>query len=641
MPLPSDEDLLLQAKMHWKEDRDRAIEWRIEAREDYAFVAGEQWDQQDKQRLKDSLRPIVTFNRIGPVIDAVSGTEIGNRQEVRYIPREQGDVGVNEVLTGAADWVRDECDAEDEESDGFTDTVICGMGWTETRLDTESEENDILIERIDPMEMTWDHAARKRNLGDARRLFRVKDYTKDELEAQWPGKAEEIGRPEFEEEGDDEAESNPHVTVPGDQYRSGSEASWVVDKKNTYRVVEYQWYEREPYHLALDPFSGEMKTLEDGEHKTLIKRVMARLGLEVRSVKKHRRAYYRAFFSGGVVLEAKESPYPKGFTYRCITGKRDRNKGTFYGLVRGMKDPQRWANKFFSTILHQIATSGKGIMAEKAAFDNVRKAEEDWANPDSITWMAQDALAKGRVQLKPGGMLPTGLPQMLEFAISSIRDVSGVNLELLGMADRQQAGVLEYQRKQAGMTILAGLFNSLRRYRKEQGRMLLHFITEYISDGRLIRIVGKEGEQYVPLLKQEGTLTYDVIVDDAPTSPNQKERVWSVLAQMMPMLLSVQLPTVVWTELLKYSPLPAGLTAAISEELRKPNPAAQKQAQLDEAEQQADIGETQSKTELNRAKTEGELAEIGHDATRIENEGVTAIANFVGGRMDAQDRVQR
>ena len=64
---------------------------------------------------------------------------------------------------------------------------------------------------------------------------------------------------------------------------------------------------------------------------------------------------------------------------------------------------------------------------------------------------------------KPVADFPQGFYQLLEFAISSLRDVTGINLELLGQQDQNQPGILEAQRKQAGMTVLATLFDSLRR----------------------------------------------------------------------------------------------------------------------------------------------------------------------------------
>jgi len=43
---------------------------------------------------------------------------------------------------------------------------------------------------------------------------------------------------------------------------------------------------------------------------------------------------------------------------------------------------------------------------------------------------------------------------MLEFAIQGIPQTTGVNWELMGQVARDQPGILEYQRKQAGMTML-------------------------------------------------------------------------------------------------------------------------------------------------------------------------------------------
>jgi hypothetical protein len=177
-----------------------------------------------------------------------------------------------------------------------------------------------------------------------------------------------------------------------------------------------------------------------------------------------------------------------------------------------MRDPAKWANKWLSQTLHIMNTNAKGgILAEPDAFDDQRQAEESYSKPESITWMKKGALGNpatgqpAKFTPKPMVQFPTGFYQLLEFAISSLRDVTGINLELLGQKDVNQPGILEAQRKQAGMTVLATMFDSLRRFRKQVGRIRLYYIQNFLSDGRLIRIAGPDGAKVIPLLKDKTT----------------------------------------------------------------------------------------------------------------------------------------
>lgn len=620
------EDVLRQARAfnqrvitHWSD-------WRKEARTDFAMVSGDQWDAEDKAKLVEMNRPVIVFNRVGPVIDSVAGLEVGNRQERRFIPREMGDVAVNEMLTAADAWARDECDAEDEESDAFLDMVICGLGVVETRMDyVEDPDGQILIERVDPLECYPDPGARKRNLSDGREFLRVRDITKDQFRSMFPDAEVPSAGGSSDVWGIDDDEDEDEPESPRDDYRGRNRQE--PDSGRKIRLADYQWKSAETFYRVADPATGKVVEFNEERFEKLDEAARANgalLAEGIDYVRQRRFVVRRAFIVGGTVLETTELKCP-GFTYSVMTGKRDRNAGTWYGLVRGMRDPQRWANKWLSQILHIINSNAKGgVMAEASAVTDQKRFAEEWAKSDAVTWLEDGAIARGAIQPKPAITYPAGLDRLMEFAVTSIRDVSGVNLELLGMVDRQQAGILEQQRKQAGMTILATLFDSLRRYRKEQGRLMLHYITKYLSDGRLIRIKGEDGaERYLPLLKQPDTLRYDVIVDEAPSSPNQKEAVWAMLVQLFPLLQNA--PPQLWAELLPYSPLPEAVSTKIAQVIapQQPDPAQMAAQQLQMQKAQADVGKVLADTKLSEARAVETLvkADVG------QAEGMIGVVN--------------
>ncbi|HSC47385.1 MAG TPA: hypothetical protein VLG68_04810, partial [Gammaproteobacteria bacterium] len=77
------------------------------------------------------------------------------------------------------------------------------------------------------------------------------------------------------------------------------------------------------------------------------------------------------------------------------------------------------------------------------------------------------------------------------------------------------------------------------------------------------------GLQYVPLVYDEGAVEYDVIVDEAPTSPNVKQRTWeafTLLAQTLPQVLSPQIAAIA----LDYSPFPQAMVEKIKQQAAPP-----------------------------------------------------------------------
>lgn len=529
-------------------------DWRSQSKEAFGLVAGDQWDETVRNELEADNRPVFTFNRVAGFIRGICGLETATRNSATVYGREISDSGVADVKNAAIKYVRESCDADDEESDAFTDMLICGMGWTETLFTTEEDpEGQIVIERVDPLHMSWDTASRKRGLADRRWCARTKWLPYEVISDVWGKEKADILRASATTDTQflDEQAGEIHDATDARNY----DADGGNTKNNqNIPVVQFQYVKTAWFYRVQNPLTGQVEDVSDEEFDRL-EELLQTQGVAIEGVKFKRREYRQLIYSGCTELE--DAPLPcQGFTLNPITGVRDRNNGTWYGFIRDLQDPQRWINKFFSSMADVVASQAKGgLLAEADAFVDKSSAEEDWSNPRSIVWLKRDGLAKIKERTNAG--VPAGLNQLLDFTVSSLPNVAGVNLEFLGMASREQPGVLEHQRKQAAIATLGVFFNALRLYRKQQTRVLLQFIEEFISDGRLIRVVGKKDAQYVALSKAPGSLQYDIVVDEAPTSPDQKERTWGALVQILPIAANMGLP--VPPQVIEYAPFPQSL----------------------------------------------------------------------------------
>jgi len=618
----ADEKLLKRLNRWERASKSHSSKWREEMQLAYDFVAGHQWSSDDKSALLDQMRQPVTFNRVAPMVDAVCGAEILNRQEVRYSPREIGDVQVNELITAADEWARELGDTEDEESDAFADTVICGMGWTETVMDyDEDPEGRLLDHRVDPGEMWWDPHARKRCLSDRRYQLRARWRDRDDLPEDWRRRLPSgTGR-----SGVDDDDMRTGHTGPRDDYERGegvdTDGRNEADRRRVW-IRHFQWFDKEPAYRLEDQATGKAITVDKKKLQQIGEMFLAQGMRPPRAVKITQNRYKFAIVCGDVILDHGDID-ANAFTFKCITGKRDRNRNTWYGAVRAMVDPQMWGNKFFVQIMHILNTAAKGgLLYESETFANPRKALEDWAKPDAAIELKAGSLSRpggAAVQERTAKNYPQGLDRLMEFALNNLPQTSGINLEMLGLVDREQAGVLEAQRKKAGYAVLAAFFDSLRRYRKEKGRVRLFFIQNYISDGRLIRIKGQDSTvKYAPLVRDKDVATYDVIVDEAPMSPNQKEATWQMMQAMMPMLAKLNVPPEVWSILIEYSPLPSSVSSKINQVISKasqqpppPDPNMMKvkaQLELEQVKAQLQMEMQRGQAEMEAAQSQQEMA---------------------------------
>jgi hypothetical protein len=355
----------------------------------------------------------------------------------------------------------------------------------------------------------------------------------------------------------------------------------------------------------------ELVTLSTEEFKKLKSRLEA-LGQEVpEHVRQTRNVYRRIFATGDIVLQNDTLP-TRGFSFMPMTCFWDEKEKIHYGLVRAMKDPQRGANKYFSQGVHLFSVSPKGTMlAETGAFENPKSIAGDWAKPGSIIRLKPGAIAGGMVKVEPPPPFPEAATTMTKFALESLRDVTGVNLEMLGQSEGSEPGTAIQKRQSQAMTILAPIFSAYSRYREREAKSVIRYLRKFMTNGRWMRVGGAFNSEYYQLFKESFAEEYDLILDDAPSDPNQKMAVWENLQPLLPMLVRQGAFPIA---LLDYAPLPASVVSAVKREIQGKMKSGQQAPPPAEKNKnpeyiKAEIDAKRAAAELDRARAQALLQE--------------------------------
>jgi hypothetical protein len=494
---------LKRAKRMLKTSVSTDSNFQSEAREDFAFHAGHQWNAEEKRVLEqEEGRPALTFPLVKPTVDLILGVDESNPVDVKAEPTEPNDEFLCDILNDATDKMMQIDDSDEQVDDAKENATICGRGFVS--IDFAPDPKRLGEIRINVISIPSREIKLYPPGTDDDPIFWEKWITFEDFAIQYPDHVEKLsdilggemmpgeipgdtGGDVFDELDDDDEDSDYNTPLDMDYYDKG---------KRRIRICHMEYWETYDRYYGYNPLTGEIEEFEKKNLNVLKKRFE---DFDYTTIKDKKVRWFQ--FIGDIVLYDDDSPIPfDGYSIvRCVAYK-DKSKDSIqhFGVVRMMKDPQREVNKRWSQTLNLLMKQGQGgYFSEMDAPVDQQQWDESINAPGETTWVNKNAIAQQKFKEKDIPEFPQASMMMQEYSQDMLKKITGVNPDLLGIAsDREEPGVVIRMRQQQGLVLLTRLFKSFKRMKKQLAERMYAIIMAYMPDSQLQRILG-QSEKYI------------------------------------------------------------------------------------------------------------------------------------------------
>jgi len=502
--MKKDDPILSEAIEVFGRCEDRESLNRREAESDIRFARlSEQWPENIRKQRELDRRPVLTINKLGPIIRQVVNDARQNRPSIKVLPADsKADPETAEVISGLIRNIEQASNADVAYDTGVDQAVSGGFGYWRVNLRYTNEfpadadlsalgpevfEQDIAIERIaNQFAVFGDPDSTAADSSDWNVCFVIDDMPHATFKKRFPNAAET------------DFSSDAYQTTTG----------WVTE--DSVRVAEYWKRERAQKRIiGVQKPDGEPVVMVAEEWEKLVKEGQTE-GWEVVTLPRVIDCYKvtQYLLTAVEVLETTEWPG----TYIPIVpvyGDEVNLKGVRYlrSLIRDAKDSSRMNNYWRTMATELVALAPKApFIGRKGAFEtDVSKwATANTANHSYIEYDGAEA-----PQRQPFAGVPAGALQEALNASDDIKAVTGIYDASLGAKSNETSGKAIMARQREGDVSTFHFIDNLTRAIRHTGRIILDLIPKVYSTARIIRIMGEDGTPEDRQIKQEYEVAND------------------------------------------------------------------------------------------------------------------------------------
>ena len=441
-----------------------------------SFYDSEQWSHEDAETVRARGQNPCVYNEVKPTVDWLIGTERKTRVDFFIVAEAGGDAAAAdaEAKTKLMKYLDDSNRAGFERSYAFENAMKAGMGWLEVGLRGDKTGPPIYIGAESWRNILWDSMASKRDLTDARYIFRIKVVDLDVAKAMFPDKHTELES--CVQSGDDETVFREWMGGAGlisglDSFRGAGngELDYMtakpVDLFNAReRVMLIECWSREPFSNTepgpfgiADPVTFKISCCVMTEKDMLI---------ESWSPFRHER-----------------------FPFIPVWAYRNSRTGLPYGPIFPLIGPQEAKNHRMSRSLYEA--SANQVWMEEDAFNpevmDVGELRTELDSPDGTAIFARGALAGNKVRDRPNQGKAQFQMQLAEQDTQAIRLMAGVNGENRGLDTNSISGKAVLAKQEQGGLLTMELFDNTLFARQMEGEMTLSLAEQFITQPMTVR----------------------------------------------------------------------------------------------------------------------------------------------------------
>lgn len=554
LELPQDYAIIEgQMDRYWRAAEGHKL-WAMVARTCVDFYENIQWTQEELEVLKEEGRPVVTINKIRPLVNLIEGYFRQNRYDIRFMPGFDGSgvQSVADTLNALAKQTGEMNQSNWKDAEVFSDGIKTGRGFTDVRLGFEYNLMGDVVEMaedpfsilVDPEAETYDPNDRSGGWG-----FFIKNRWLTPLEIyllygekgsesilnDWAGiPIDGIPYDYFNIDalGPDKYFGLQETLSSRYDYRMGMYASpehHINRNRKLVRVLDCQHKQLKKVRFFVNLETGEETEVPDTATNEQIARTIewakmrGDLAITMREGLKRRIRW--TVTAGDRVLYDEWSPYGR---YTIVPYFAYFRRGKTQGMVEPLLDAQREINKRRAAWLHVIMTCANSgwIYEEGALNDDMQAALEEMGSRPGINIEYKSGFQPPR-KIEPSNV-PVNIRQAEMDSTSDIKEIANVNDSALGQLDVVQSGRAVQARQKQSMVGNEALFDNFARTRELKGRNYLHIYQRYYTEERIIRIRGDNGkteEYFANKIDAAGQIvnnlalgTYEVAIDETPVS---------------------------------------------------------------------------------------------------------------------------